>query len=36
MKDTILAGVQSHWSDEIYLVWHEHDKAARRGMQAIR
>jgi mono/diheme cytochrome c family protein len=34
--DAILAWVQSHWSDEIYAVWHERDMAARGSMQATR
>ena len=34
--DAILAWVQSHWSDEIYAIWHQRDLAAGSGMQAIR
>ncbi|MCP5298082.1 MAG: cytochrome c [Chromatiaceae bacterium] len=34
--DAILAWVQSHWSDEIYAIWHERDRASGGGMQAIR
>ena len=34
--DAILAWVQSHWSDEIYAIWHERDLAAGSGMQAVR
>jgi mono/diheme cytochrome c family protein len=34
--DAILAWVQSHWSDEIYAIWHERDMAAGRGMRATR
>ncbi len=32
--DAILAWVQSHWSDKIYVIWHERDLAASRGLQA--
>ena len=34
--DSILAWVQSHWSDRIYALWHERDSAAVRGMQTVR
>ena len=34
--DAILAWVQSHWSDEIYAIWHERDLATGAGMQAVR
>lgn len=32
--DAILAWVQSHWSDEIYRIWHERDLASRGGLQS--
>jgi len=34
--DAILAWVQSHWSDEIYAIWHKRDIAASGGLQSIR
>jgi mono/diheme cytochrome c family protein len=34
--DAILAWVQSHWSDEIYAIWHERDLTTRGGLQSIR
>ena len=33
--DDILAWVQSHWSDEIYRVWHERNKQASKTIQPI-
>lgn len=33
--DAVLAWVQSHWSDEIYAIWHERDLAVRGGLQSI-
>lgn len=33
--DAILAWVQSHWSDEIYRVWHERNVQASKPMQPI-
>lgn len=33
--DAILAWVQSHWSDEIYRVWHERDVQASKPIQPI-
>ncbi|MEN8167255.1 MAG: cytochrome c [Pseudomonadota bacterium] len=33
--DAILAWVQSHWSDEIYRVWHERNTQASRPIQPI-
>lgn len=29
--DAILAWIQSHWSDEIYALWHQRDVATRRA-----
>lgn len=34
--DAILAWVQSNWSDEIYMIWHQRDIDARGGPQSIR
>lgn len=34
--DAILAWVQSHWSDEIYTIWHQRTIDASSGMQSIR
>ncbi len=34
--DAILAWVQSHWSDEIYRVWHERNDQASKPIQPIR
>ena len=31
--DAILAWVQSHWSDEVYRIWHERDVQAGRPVQ---
>jgi mono/diheme cytochrome c family protein len=31
--DDILAWVQSHWSDEIYRIWHERDTQANRLLE---
>ncbi|PLY12704.1 MAG: cytochrome C oxidase Cbb3 [Sedimenticola sp.] len=33
--DYILAWVQSHWSDEIYRVWHERNEQASKPIQPI-
>ncbi len=33
--DDILAWVQTHWSDEIYRVWHERNAQAGKPMQPI-
>jgi mono/diheme cytochrome c family protein len=33
--DDILAWVQSHWSDEIYRVWHERSEQASKPIQPI-
>ena len=33
--DAILAWVQSHWSDEIYRVWHERNAQASKSIQPI-
>ncbi|MCU7815854.1 MAG: cytochrome c [Candidatus Thiodiazotropha sp. (ex Lucinoma kastoroae)] len=32
----ILAWVQSHWSDEIYRIWHERNAQANKPMQPIK
>jgi mono/diheme cytochrome c family protein len=34
--DATLAWVQSHWSDQIYSLWHQRDLASREGAQAVR
>jgi mono/diheme cytochrome c family protein len=34
--DEILAWVQSNWSDEIYIIWHQRSIDASSGMQSIR
>lgn len=33
--DDILAWVQSHWSDEVYRVWHERNEQASKSIQPI-
>ncbi|MCB1750630.1 MAG: cytochrome c [Gammaproteobacteria bacterium] len=33
--DDILAWVQSHWSDEIYRVWHERNEQSGKPIQSI-
>ncbi|MEN8180389.1 MAG: cytochrome c [Pseudomonadota bacterium] len=33
--DAVLAWVQSHWSDEIYRVWHERNEQASKSLQPI-
>ncbi|ODB95270.1 hypothetical protein A3197_17125 [Candidatus Thiodiazotropha endoloripes] len=34
--DTILAWIQTHWSDEIYRIWHERDTQANTRLQPIK
>jgi len=34
--DAILAWVQSHWSEDIYRIWHERDLASQAGLQPLR
>ncbi|MEW8658233.1 MAG: cytochrome c [Candidatus Thiodiazotropha endolucinida] len=34
--DDILAWVQTHWSDEIYQIWHERDTQANTRLQSIK
>jgi len=34
--DAILAWVQSHWSDEIYRIWHERNVQASKPLQPIK
>lgn len=34
--EAILAWIQSHWPEEIYVLWSERDAASRAGLQSIR
>lgn len=34
--DDILAWIQTHWSDEIYRIWHERDTQANTRLQSIK